>query len=269
MNRTIKSVALLAGMFLGTQVSAETLTFAIVPQQSASKLAKKWVPICNYLSEQTGLKIVFETAPNIPEFELRLAQGRYDLAYMNPYHFVVFHEKSSYQAMAKAKDKRIKGIFVVKKDSNLETIHQLHDSRLAFPSPAAFAASILPRSELNQRSINFTPQYVSSHDSVYRNVSLGVFPAGGGVKRTFNNLDPEVRKDLRILWETKPYTPHAIAFKKNLPADLIQKIRSTLLGMDQSEGGKSLLKSISLKGFEGAQNKDWDDVRALNISELD
>ena len=42
---------------------SDSFSFAIVPQQSASKLAKKWVPICKYLSEKTGVKINFETAP--------------------------------------------------------------------------------------------------------------------------------------------------------------------------------------------------------------
>ena len=140
---------------------------------------------------------------------------------------------------------------------------------MAFPSPAAFAASILTRSELSQKNVEFEAKYVSSHDSVYRNVSLGVFPAGGGVKRTFNNLDPEVKKDLRILWETKPYTPHAIAYKKGVDGAVLKKIEAALQEMDKTEDGKLLLKSLSLKGFEDAENKDWDDVRSLKISELD
>ena len=62
-----------------------TLSIGIVPQQNATKLARLWTPICNYLSQQTGHRFVFKTAKDIPTFEKRLAAGEYDIAYMNPY----------------------------------------------------------------------------------------------------------------------------------------------------------------------------------------
>ncbi len=38
--------------------------------------------------------------------------------------------------------------------------------------------------------------------------------------------------------------------------------------MDQDSEGEALLKSIKIKGFESAQNNDWDDVRNLGIDLL-
>ena len=162
-------------------VSADPVTFGIVPQQSASRLAELWGPIAAYLGEKTGLEVQFRTAPDIPAFEQRLASGEYDIAYMNPYHYTVFHESPGYSAIAKARDKRIKGIIVVRKESPIERLEQLDGEQLAFPAPAAFAASILPRSHLKAIGIEFIPKYVSSHDSVYSSVAKGFFPAGGGV----------------------------------------------------------------------------------------
>jgi len=158
-------------------VHAETVTFSVVPQQSASKLARLWTPIVTYLSEKTGHDVRFTTAKDIPTFEARLAEGQYDFAYMNPYHYTVFSSAPGYSAFARQKDKRIKGIVVVRKDSTLRDMEELEGERLAFPSPAAFAASVLPRSHLRTEGIGFTPQYVSSHDSVYLGVARGLFPA--------------------------------------------------------------------------------------------
>ena len=61
------------------------------------------------------MDIRFTTAPDIPEFERRLLAGRYDLAYMNPYHYTVFSLKPGYIVVAKEKDKLIQGIVVVRK----------------------------------------------------------------------------------------------------------------------------------------------------------
>ena len=248
---------------------AETLTFGIVPQQSASKLARLWTPIFRHISDTSGVKLRFATAKDIPTFEKRLAEGQYDFAYMNPYHYTVFHRVPGYQAFARQKNKKIKGIVVVHKDSPLATLGELDGQQLAFPSPAAFAASVLPRARLKRDNIHFLPNYVSSHDSVYLGVARGVFPAGGGVMRTFNNTNPEVRKNLKVLWTTNTYTPHAFAAHPRVDNQVVKKVRDALLAMNESSEGLALLKSINFKGMQIASNEDWDDVRGLGIALLD
>jgi phosphonate transport system substrate-binding protein len=94
-------------LFVSWQCLAEkSLSFGIVPQQSSSKLAKLWTPIIEKLNEQSGLNIHFTTAPNILTFEKRLAAGEYDIAYMNPYHYMVSNESAGYQAITKQRDKK-------------------------------------------------------------------------------------------------------------------------------------------------------------------
>lgn len=245
-----------------------TLTFGIVPQQSASKLAKLWTPILSYIGKRSGYRLKFKTAKNIPTFEQRVSEGAYDLSYMNPYHYTVYHDKSGYEALAKAKDKRIKGIIVVRKDSELDSLEAFEGQQLAFPSPAAFAASILTRAEFQRRGISIEPKYVSSHDSVYRNVAAGRMSAGGGVIRTFKNVAPDVSEKLRVLWTTPGYTPHAIAAHPRVPQAVRQRIQQVMVDMDKDPEGKALLNSVKLKGLEIAENNDWDDVRNLGITIL-
>lgn len=261
------AAAIILGIF-ATNVTAKDISFGIVPQQSAKKLASKWGPIFKYLNDRTGHQITFATAKDIPSFELRLLEGQYDMAYMNPYHFTVFNQKPGYQAFAKQKDKQIKGIIVVPKDSPIDELSELNTKVLAFPSPAAFAASVLPRAKLEQDGIKVTPSYVSSHDSVYIGVSKGFFIAGGGVYRTFGNADPEVTEQLRVLWETPGYTPHAFASNPNLDPTVVNDIQQAMLSMNTDPEGKKLLKSINFKGIVTAQDSDWDDVRNLHIKLL-
>jgi phosphonate transport system substrate-binding protein len=244
-------------------------TFGVVPQQSSSVLAKKWGPLIQRIGQQSGIDLVYRTAPNIPAFEQNLAAGKYDLAYMNPYHYTVFSKSPGYRAMAKAKDRKIHGILVSHKDSGISSIEELDGKTLAFPSPAAFAASILPRAELAARGISFTPQYVNSHESVYQSVALKLFPAGGGIKRTFITSKPNVRNALKILWQTNGYTPHAIAANKGLNDELAERITDALVQLAEDQDGMLMLEDLGIKGFEKASDSDWDDVRALNISQQD
>ena len=251
------------------ETNQQTLTFGIVPQQSATKLARMWTPLLEYLSEQTGHRLQFKTAPDIPEFEQRLANGEYDFAYMNPYHYTTFHRSPGYQAFAKQKDKYLKGIIVVRADSAYQELHEFSNQTLAFPAPAAFAASIVTRAEFSSLGIPITPKYVSSHDSVYRTVAKGIYPAGGGVVRTLKGLEPEIREQLRILWTSPPYTPHALAAHPRVAADTVAAISAAMQQLDESEQGRQLLKQINFRGVVAANDTDWDNIRKLDIDLLD
>lgn len=262
------TLGLIASLLLSPYANAKEYTFGIVPQQSAKKLARLWGPIMARLSEDAGITLKFETAKNIPTFEKRLAAGEYDFAYMNPYHFTVYNQVPGYKAIAHQANKSIQGIVVVHKDSKLESLDELSGTTLAFPSPAAFAASLLPQAKLKNSEIDYKSRYVSSHDSVYLAVSRGLMPAGGGVMRTFNNTKPEVRENLKIFWKTEKYTPHAFAAHPSVAEADKLALQQALIGLSSSETGSALLSSIRFKGIESATDEDWDDVRALNINAL-
>lgn len=243
-------------------------SLGIVPQQSAQKLAGMWIPVIDYINEKTGFAISFATATDIPTFENRVAQQDYDLVYMNPYHYVVFSESANYLPLARDAHKRISGIIVVRKDSPYTTLEQLYGKTLAFPAPAAFAASIIPRGQLAKENISINAQYVNSHDSVYLNVINGLFPAGGGIIRTFEHLPQVQNEQLRILWKSKDYTPHALAVHSRVPEAHRRLILDALLSLSESEDNAHLLQGINFTGFIEAQDSDWDDVRELGILSL-
>lgn len=247
------------------QEEARIYKFSVVPQQSASKTAMIWKPILRYLHEKTGHKFQLKTAGTIPIFESRLEKEEADFSYMNPYHYATFHEKSGYNAIAKAKDRQIHGIVVVHKDSPIKKLEELSGKILAFPSPAAFAASILPRGYMKKQNIDITPKYVSSHDSVYLNVARGRFVAGGGINRTLNNAAPEIRDNLRILWSSPGYTPHAIAAHSRVDPKVVAAVQEAFVTLIDHPEGAGMLGKMKLKGFVKAKNSEWDDVRSLDL----
>ena len=251
------------------QRSEAALSFGVVPQQSASKLAQTWLPVLSYLERVSGVEIRFRTAPDIPEFERRVAAGEYDIAYMNPYHYTVFSKAPGYRAFAKSAGQRLKGILVVQKESPVRAPEELRGATIAFPAPAAFAATILTRAFLAGEGVAHTPKYVSSHDSVYLSVAKGLYPAGGGVVRTFDSLEPAVRDRLRILWETEGVTPHAFAAHPRVPEETVRRLIDAMQSMGTTEEGRRLLEPLAMQGFEQAGDADWDDVRALGIDLLD
>lgn len=244
----------------------QTFTFGVVPQQSASKLLKTWGPILKNISVNSGVKITFKTAKNISTFEDELLKGQYDFAYMNPYHYTEFNKKPGYIAFSKAADRKIKGIIVIKKDSPIQNLKDLNQQTIVFPSPNAFAASMLIQGELKAQNIEYTPKYVSSHDSVYLNVSKGLYPAGGGIQRTLSAIPDNLKSQLTVLKETNLYTPHAFAYHPRTDQAVVQKIVKAFTSLHQTPLGKEQLGKLKISSIEPASNENWDDVRSLNLT---
>ncbi|WP_022850335.1 phosphate/phosphite/phosphonate ABC transporter substrate-binding protein [Limisalsivibrio acetivorans] len=244
------------------------LSFGVVPQQSTYTILKKWTPLINELSTRSGVKLTLKTAPSIPEFEKRLAEGGYDIAYMNPYHYITYHEISGYRAFARERDKSIVGIVVVPSDSPYNSLHDLKEKNLAFPSTGAFAASMLVRSMLSEMGIPHSSDYVGSHDSVYLSVAGGIHDAGGGIRRTFNEVDASVSGELRILAETKSFTPHAFAARGDTKEELLDSLKGAMLSFHMDIKGRKLLDNAGLAGFISASDEDWNDIRSLGKNNL-
>ena len=244
---------------------AKPLVFGVVPQQSPSKLARKWLPLLKFISQKSGVELQFATAPDIPTFEKQLAEGHYDIAYMNPYHYVVLSQQVGFKALVHEQDKKIQGIIVAFKDSKIDKLEDLSSQTIAFPAPASFAATLIPKANLAQQHISFKSEYVNSHDEVYRNIVAGRFVAGGGIMRTFNALPDYFREQLKIIWTSQGYTPHAIATHPRVNDDIRQKLLASFLAVSKSEKASELLIPLLMKGFTAAEDKDWNDVRSLNI----
>jgi phosphonate transport system substrate-binding protein len=246
-----------------------TLTFGIVPQQSAARLAALWTPILRHLSEKTGYAFQFKTARDIPTFEQRVAAGEYDLAYMNPYHYVVFNRQPGYRVFASEKDMSLAGVLVVARNGPITRTSELDGKTVAFPAPAAFAATLLLNAQLRKEGVRVVPRFVSSHDSVYQAVAKGLYPAGGGVERTLENLDPTLRKQLRVLWTTDAYPAHAIAAHPRVPGPVVEKIRQAMINMHEDPAGRDLLAAANFKGITVMHDNAYDRVRALKLDLLD
>ncbi|MBI3776416.1 MAG: phosphate/phosphite/phosphonate ABC transporter substrate-binding protein [Gammaproteobacteria bacterium] len=256
-------VALLT--LLSGQVSAgEIYTFGIVPQDSAGLAAKEWTPILKYLEERTGKQFQFATTRSIPLFSQRVAESKYDFVYMNPNDYIKYQDKDRYRAIARARNFKLKGIIVVRKDSPLEKLDELNNKDLAVPANA-FASDTLARAALHGSGLAVTISPLATSDAVYRAVALGHATAGGGMLRTFNNAAPEYREQLRVLWTSEGYTAQAFAAHSRVPNDVVQAVQEALIDLSDDPLARKYLKTIAPEGLDYGRDEDWDDVRKLDL----
>ncbi len=260
----MRSFAIIVLFFICSLAYAQpmTITIGVVPQQSPLKLLKVWQPIVDYLQKETGYQIVFKTEKSITEFEHVLYSGGYDLAYMNPYHYVIASKRQHYRALVRAK-KSIVGI-LVSNQQQLDEVLAKKNITFLFPSPNAFAATMLTKYELKKKyglnvDASSTVRYVNSHDSVYKGIARGIGDLGGGIERTYRSLsDPKSKEKLHIVYRTDAYPSHPIAYKPSLDKNTLDAIAKAFLDLPEE-----LKKRLSVKEFIRIGDDEYDVIRSL------
>lgn len=240
---------------------AQERILGVVPQGAPSALATQWQPLINYLQETTGIPIRFATASTINRFEQRVLKGEFDYVYMNPLLYVRAHKAIGYHALVRRKNP-LRGILVTPRDSKM-SLAGLDGATITFPSPTAFAATLLIRAELNQKKINYHVSYAGTHESAYQGVIVGRYPAAGGIRRTFDLLPERSREKLRILLETKPVTGHVIAAHPRITRAESAQITKALENLRNSDSGTRILEGLKVKHFVASKRTDFKSINSM------
>ena len=238
----------------------------VVPQFEARVLHATWRPILDLLEEKSGYKFKLRGSPSIPTFEKELTEGKFDIAYMNPYHLVIANEYAGYIPLVRDHGRSLSGVLVVRRDSDITDPKQLNGKTLAFPAPNALGASLQMRQELEDDfGIKFKSNFVKTHDSVYLNVLLGEATAGGGVQKTLGRQKEEYQDMLRVIHKTKAVAPHPIAILPGVDEKIRERIHEALMEIGESEEGKALLSKIPMKEIGLASMDDYLPLKSLGL----
>lgn len=260
---------LLLMIFTFFSVSLHAFTVAIVPQFTPTIIEQTWSPIIKAIELASGEKLTMKYYKSISEFEKGLSRGEVDFAYMNPYHAVMF--KSKYEPIVRDGKEKLSGFLVVKSDSKFKSIKDLNGQKIAFPSPNAFASSLLIRAQLKfTEKINFEPVYVNTHTNVYKYVVLGETEAGGGVNKTLAKESPDVQSRLKIIYRTPEFSSHPFCVNKKVPKNVALKIQNAFLSLSLADQNNvKLLTAIEMiQPVSANYKRDYAPLEKLKISTL-
>ncbi|MHC8510252.1 MAG: phosphate/phosphite/phosphonate ABC transporter substrate-binding protein [Rhodospirillales bacterium] len=258
------------GADLRVSALKKPLIFGVAPQDSASRLAERWSGVVRNLASTAGRPARFATAKDSEIFLERLRKGGYDAAYVDPY--MVGLLKGIYEPVAKqvltddAAEAADYGVIVVHRNSAKRTLEDLKGVQIGFPGPYNFSSSILPRAHMTAVGIEHTPVWTRSDMSSLIAVARGVMKAGAAEISALRRLPDAMKRDLRIVWTTRPSDlcagmqnrPFAVVVRKDMkPGDRAQ-ILSGLITLN-----KHSRNAVGFKGFAPADAKTWEGLGNL------
>lgn len=246
-----------------------TYRLAVHPLHNPTKLLAAYQPLAERLQrELPGVRVEVEASRDYQDFERKFRARGPELLLPNPWQ-TLEAMKQGYSVLAMAGDAEdFHGIFLVRRDSGITEPEQLRGRVVAYPSPTALAACIMPQYWLHQRGIDVNRdldnRYVGSQESAIMNAYLGQAAAGvtwSPPWRGFQKARPQEAAELTVAWQTPPLLNNSFMVRDDVPGDLSQALRRALLALDQDAEGRAVLAGMETARFHPATDTDYGAVR--------
>lgn len=243
---------------------------AVHPLHNPSKLAQAYQPLIDYLNRQIGdAHFELEASRDYQVYEAKFRSRDPEILLANPWQ-TLEARKVGYQVVAMAGDAEdFKGLFIVRKDSGINTPADLKGKVVSYPSQTALAACIMPQYYLYQHGIDVNRdiqnRYVGSQESSIMNAYLGESAAGATWPppwRLFQKDHPRQAAELTIAWETPALINNAVMVRDDVPAAVRDKLTRLILALDATAAGQTILAGMETARFHVADDVSYEIVRS-------
>lgn len=247
----------------------KTYIFGVHPLHNPQKLFEVYQPMVDFINNQLiDAKIKLEASRNYAAYDKKLFSEYFDLSLPNPYQTVIAAEKG-YDIFGKmGDDENFRGVFIVRKDANIQKVEDIKNKTVSYPAPTALAATMMPQYFLYTHGIDINKDiknaYVGSQESSIMNVYLKKSIAGATWPPpwiAFTKDHPKIASKLKVIWETKHLLNNGLVAKKNFPKDLLEKISKIIFNLHTHDAGRKILEAMELSRYEQADYKTYDSVR--------
>jgi len=283
--KNLTRVLILALMFLqtgcGEEQSVQTPTFkqasekdktvyrfGIHPLHNPERLHDIFGPVMAYLNKHIDeVEFKVEASRNYAHYDEKLFAGEFHFSLPNPYQTITSLQHG-YRVFGKmGDDHNFRGIFLVRKDSDIGKVTDLKGKPVSYPAPTALAATMMPQYYLYQNGLDVMNEvdnrYVGSQESSIMNVFLGHSVAGATWPPPWLALSkerPELAKELEIKWQTEPLPNNGLVVRNDIPESIVKEVSDLLLGLHTHEEGRNMLEKMELSKFEAADDATYQPV---------
>jgi phosphonate transport system substrate-binding protein len=267
------AIALLGAPLARAQKS---LHLVLTPSQKPTDLLAAGDEFGQALGKLVGVPVRVTVASDYAAVIEALRNKSADLAFAHPGGYVLaarearativarnlWHGKASFTSR-----------FFVRKNSGITTLEGLRGKSIAFVDPASSSGYIYPMVLLIQRGLvqNRDPKtffrevvFAGSHDAGMRALVNGHVDALASfdMAREQYLKDPAERERLVWVAETPPIPEAGICAREGLDPAMVGRVREALIAMRGPAYAALLKKMYDIDGFESAEDRDYDPVRA-------
>ncbi len=245
--------------------------FGIHPLHNPKHLFEVYQPMVDYINKRIeGSELRLEASRNYAAYDKKLFSGYFHFSLPNPYQTIISLQ-NGYRVFGKmADDENFRGIILVRKDSGIKEVKDLLGKVVSYPAPTALAATMMPQWYLQQHGLSvkddITNSYVGSQESSIMNVYLGKSAAASTWPppwKAFIKERPEIAEQVMIKWETKPLLNNGLVVRKDVPQELVERVKEIILSLHTNPEGRKILSAMELSRYEKADDSTYEPVQTF------
>ncbi len=266
---------------------APVLRVGGIPDQDASRLARRYDGFAEYLSQRLGVEVEYVPSADYAAVVTAFTQGNLDLAFFGGLTGVQARIlDSGAQALAQREnDATFHSKFIVRNDLPANSLVDLaglaEDLTITFGSESSTSGHLMPRHFLQSAgldadaSFKSPPNYSGSHDLTWRLVESGAFDVGALNEDVWERAVTEGlvnTEKVRVLETTPAYFDYnwtaASGMSERFGDDFPQRVQQALLDLSPEEN-QEILSLFSTDRFIATENSNYkaieDVARELGI----
>ncbi|MEK7206602.1 MAG: phosphate/phosphite/phosphonate ABC transporter substrate-binding protein [Pseudomonadota bacterium] len=258
-------------ILLPTQAAAgKPLTLAVHPYLPSKELIQRFTPLANYLGKEIGRSVEVRVGSDYAEHIAYVGKDQVDIAYMGPSSYVVvvakYGNKPLLARLETDGNPLFRGHIIVRQESPLQSLADLKGKRMAFGDQDSTMSHLVPQYMLEKAGVPLNKlaehKFLGSHNNVVLAVLSGDFDAGAVKDEVFIKYE---KQGLRDLAPTPYYSDHVFVTRSSLASGTIQALRSAMLRLKDSPGGREILEAIKphTTALGSGVDADYDNLRQV------
>lgn len=258
-------VLLVALLVIPASAFAADLKIGLLPRLTEKEMMEGFTPLANYLEKELGMKVTIIVPKDFDTWKKEATEGKYDLAYTNPYQYVLVKKavkdaEPLVIASEPESGRKFDGTIIVKKDSPVKAVAELKGKTIAATDPGSAGAYLvqmlmLQKAGLKKADVNVI--FEKKRDTVADAVLAGKADAGFVRDDDVEKLKAGGDK-FRKLAVSDPIPNWPIMTAKKLDAGLVAKVKAALLKLKPGDlKAISILGPARIEGFVETSDKEF------------
>jgi phosphonate transport system substrate-binding protein len=253
-------------------LAQEVLRISAIPDEAPTELQRKFKPLGEYLSKETGMKVEFTPVTDYAAVVEALATKKIDIAWLGGFTYVQTKIRTSGTAnpiIQRVEDEKFTSVFIVPADSSLKTLSELKGKTIAFGSPSSTSGHLMPRYFLMQAGINPDKDFKNiafsgAHDATVAFVASGKADVGALNASVWVKLNeaknPNALKS-KVLSTTPSYFDYNWTVRGDLDPATVKKITDAFLKLDANNPNqKEIMDLQRASKFVTTKSSNYDDI---------
>lgn len=272
----LAAIGILASFFQSSaQADDGEIVLGLIPALSPEVMVRRYQPLALHLSDEIGIPVRLEGAPDYEAFMNRVLEGSsYDMIITGGDFYRLAERRAGFHAIARVDGPGAQALIIAAKDDKFTSLDDLpQEVRIASVGEFSLMHRLGNRT-LRENGIVIgenaslvpTPSLNSAMLSVLSNqADIAIIAAP-----FFKRVESSIRDRIAILERSVLAPHHPVSLSPDVPEDIAIRLTEVLLALQDTPEGQSALEAMSFPGFVVPEPGlydvlDWaaDDIESL------